>query len=232
MIEKEKFSLSAHTGFGKDVATDREDDLDRACLQSIIHLVSRRADATPTLVLDVGGANGSMSVKMANRSAVVTMIDPISHPLHIANCPLPNIRHVAKKIQDIDEQDILCLKGNKLDIIYAQKVFHYMPYVEALETLKRLRKKFGSEDCRLFISLSSLDCPLGTFGYAGRGHHLHERYAIPLNDEAAHLGISHPMTLYRREEVELLLKAAGFKNIEVTESEYGTFKASAQNELT
>lgn len=235
MIEGEKFSLPANRGFGMDVATDREDDLDRACLAHVQTIVDSKAGAAPTLVMDVGGGNGFMSVKMANAGATVTLVDPIESPVHVANAASPHIRHVPKIVQHIAKSDVLGFDdANKVDIVYAQKSFHYMPYSDALKTLRLVRENYASRQCKLFISLSAVDCALG-LGYEEKVGHLpitsDGRHIVPENQDAAHLGISHPMTLYRETEVRQLLEEAGFKNISITKSDYGTFKAIAENEL-
>lgn len=229
MIEKENFSLLANEGYGADIATDREDDLDRACLAQVERLFAAKG---VVLALDIGGGHGSMSVKMADRGALVTLVDPIPHPIHVLNRASPNIRHAAKKIQELAPPDILGFDGRKLDIIYGQRCLHYLPYAEALATLQKLRGEYAAPRCGIFLSFSSLDCALAKSGYAGRDFPVTspQRHCVPQNEEAAYLGICHPMTLYRKEEVAQLLSEAGFGNIDITQSAYGNFKALAMND--
>lgn len=220
-----------------NVSTDREDDLDKQCLTCVKNIVAAKGGAAPTLVLDVGGGLGAMAVKMADLGAKVALIDPIEHPTHVWERQdlSHRIRHTPKKIEEANANEILSGHENgKLDVIYAQRVFHYLPYGLALSTLKNLREKYASKNCKLYISLTDIESAMGNTGYAGSQHPVDspQRHALLLNDEAKHLGITHPMTLYRREEVDHLLKEAGFKNITITRSDYGTFKAVAENELS
>ena len=158
-IAHEQFSFPARPGYGMDVATDREDKLDRDCLNYLKSIQSRFIHP---LVIDIGGGNGAMSVKMAQHGAYVTLIDPILNPLHISRDKYSCIRHVSKEIEAIEEKDILGINENhKLDIIYSQRMLHYLPYYRAVAVLQRLHDDYVVNFCKIFLSITGIESALG-----------------------------------------------------------------------
>lgn len=225
-IAHEQFSLSARPGYGRDVATDREDELDKDCLS---YLKSIQGRFIHPLVIDIGGGNGAMSVKMAQYGAYVTLVDPILKPLHIDQYKDSCIRHISKEIEAIEEKDILGIsESHKLDIVYSQRMMHYLPYCRAVEILQKLHDDYVINFCKIFLSITGLESALGE-NYTGQNFPIDSssRHVIPVNTEAKHLGICEPVTLYTQEEAEQLMRESGYQNIKITKSVYGTLKVIA-----
>ena len=215
-----KYGPVTSCGHGEDIASQREDDLDRACLGWIETLIGTQR----VVALDIGGGHGAMAVKMAEKGAWVTLVDPMDAPSLVAARPdlRDRVRHARTSVEILARADMVGLDSPEaqVDILYSQRMLHYLPYDRALAVLTRV-----------FLSVSGADSPLGE-GYAGQ--HLPidaaERHAVLKNEEAAKSHITSAVTLYRESEFQGLLAAAGFHAVTTSVSAFGNIKAMAENQ--
>lgn len=232
--EEREYTLLAAPGFGFDVCSVVEDTLDRDCLSAVERLQGIKAGAAPVVALDIGGGHGAMSVKMAERGALVTLCDPIEQPLHLLEAPKAvrqRIHHARKPLGALECSDVRgCGEGHRVDIIYSQRMLHYLTYDELKSALTKCREQYAARNCKLFLSVTGVESALGD-EHPGNPYPLGDtrRHAmlegpVSLNDQ-----ILHPVTFYRPEEFKALLEACGFKNVQISVSERGTIKAEAEN---
>lgn len=221
-------------GYGKSLTSVYLDALDNSCLEKVGRLVDLKAGAAPTIALDLGGAQGTVSVEMAKRGAEVIFVDLIDKPGAIEDEQLdPAIRSRITAYPKTNVKDLSShhMEGRKADVVYSQRCLHFLTFAEQAALLRNIKEHYATKNCVFFISLASTECDLG-IGYKGAHHPINapERHTIPTSPQAAEAHITQPMTLYKNEEeIQQLMKAAGLKATSIIKSESGVYKIVAES---
>lgn len=220
----------AGQGYGVDVASQRADGLDDAALA----FLQRRFEEwrflqhehhRPT-ALDIACGAGGQALRMAAQGAVVTAVDCQDHSQAITLAAhTQNVWQPPTFVQADMRALPAELTHAPFDVICCQRALHYLPYAEALATLKKwipLFKRGG----RLFVSVSGLPSELGQ-GYPHAECPLKERFAPLAPAMAARHDIILPVCLYNGMDFADLLHAAGYGISTIYQSPFGNIKAVA-----
>jgi len=213
------------TMHGIDISSQRMDWLDQCCLDAVSE---KAAPGQDVIALDLGAGEGAHSIRMAMAGATVTAIDldaaALSHNIS-ANGPHmeQRIRVTEKRFEDLQNADL----PEDIDIAYAQRSIHYLPYEGALTLLKMIRHKMA-QGGQIFISAGGLDTEYG-LTHPGRDKPIQDRFDYIRPEMQDKHGICHKITVYSAQEMEELLSSAGFDVKDVRRSEFGNVKATGQN---
>ena len=203
---------------GADIAAQRVDDLDRACLQHILDTVPMQGAA-----LDLGAGSGYHTLRMAALGVEAISVDlldltPRYERLREA-FPSLNLRHDCGRIEDfVAEQNRL-----PLSLIYSQRTFHYVPFSETVRVFQDLQH-WALTNSKVFISVSGLESELGD-DYPDRTTHIDARWSTLTPAMAEKHGILQPVCLYREDDVAHLADLSGFTPKTIWSSEFGNVKA-------
>ena len=202
---------------GGDIASQRIDDLDLACLQ---HCVALGPGAQ---AVDIGCGLGAQGFRLAALGAAVTLRDPVDIAERIGQFnelfPAAEVRFLCCDARDLRAADF----AQPLDIVYSQRAIHYLRFAEACALLEILRG-VCRPDARFFISASGIDTELGD-GYAGKASDVADRMAPLSPSMAAKHGVHDKIYLYALDDLARLGEAAGLDVISVTASAFGNKKA-------
>lgn len=203
---------------GTDIAAQRMDDLDRACLGHII-----RHAPLGGVALDIGSGSGYHALRMAALGARVVSVDLMDMRAAVAAVtgayPALDLRHVVARIEEFARPE-----GRlPVSILYSQRMFHYLRFEESVRILSELRSWMAPE-ARAYISVSGLESELGQ-GYGDAGKPVRDRWARLAGPMGAKHGILEPVCLYREADMVALAKAAGFAQARVWSSAFGNIKA-------
>lgn len=202
---------------GGDIASQRIDDLDRACLAFCVALGPGAA------AVDIGCGLGAQGFRLAVLGATVSLCDPVDICGRIARFnalfPASPARFLQRDARDLTAADF----DQPLDIVYSQRAIHYLRFAEAREVLAMLRG-VCSPHARFFISASGIDTELGD-GYAGTACDVAERMAPLAPELAAKHGVYDDICLYSAEDLARLGQESGLEVLSVTASPFGNKKA-------
>lgn len=192
---------------GANISQQRMDELDIECLKHIDDLRRKDPD-TVVAAVDLGGGSGAQSMRMADYGANVLLIDladqkrimESANPVHEKR----SIRFLKSDVRYVPES----LWPNPIDCIYSQRALHYIPYIQCLELLFRLRKRVHSR-ARLFLSMGGMNTEYGA-DYAVRYLPIEKRFGRLSPDMSARHGIHSDICLYSKDELIHLVTRAGF----------------------
>lgn len=209
-------------GFGLDVAATRADELDDACAKFVADLFGQTGIAPR--VLDVGCGAFGQSVRLCNAGAVVTAVD-INPRLSSTYSDFAS-QVLKDRITFIcDDARTMAFEGanSAFDVIYSQRMLHYLKWNDAVALLKKLITASRS-NARFFCSVSGLQSELG-LDYANASLAVSDRFCM-LAPAAAHRHqIFEPLCLYTKNEFIQLLTSADLSVIDVWQSPFGNIKA-------
>lgn len=203
--------------YGQDIAATRWDRLDIACVRDAA--LRRRCPATPDstpLVVDLGCGHGMMALTLHDIGCQVIACDPM----------LPQALKEALGANAI-QSDAAAVGWESMaapDILYSQRMLHYLPYHEAVRIVATLTRKPGAA---AYISLAGSNSEL-RYNYPHNGRPVTERFAqlyIP-SQVATH--ISAPLCLYTPDDAAQLVDEAGLAIADVWESPFGNVKLIAK----
>jgi SAM-dependent methyltransferase len=202
---------------GGDIASQRIDDLDRACLEFCL------AGRPGASAVDIGCGLGAQGFRLAALGAAVTLCDPVDISARVgqfnALFPAAPVRFLQRDARDLSAADF----DQPLDIVYSQRAIHYLRFDEARALLERLRG-VCQPHARFFISASGIDTELGD-DYAGAAPDVCERMAKLAPAMAAKHGVHEEICLYALDDLARLGDEAGLDVISVTASAFGNKKA-------
>ena len=198
---------------GIDIASQRIDELDAACLR--FALERERCAA-----VDLGCGSGFQGLRLALmgcRTLLIDRIDP--HPLVSMACGSLPLHHL--------KADLVQLRPDQMpvgiEIATSQRFLHYLRCDEAVRLLRTLHGGMAPRG-RIFLSASGLESELGRW-YSGAGEPLHSRFA-PLDPE---IGLRHqilePVCLYTEHDLMRILAICGFEVLTCFRSPFGNVKA-------
>ena len=206
--------LVENFGKGADIASQRLDALDQACLAEAIE---RDANG-PFLLVDVG----------AGRCGFINLVARKTK----------NGRLVAVDLEDFSEYaapGITFLQRNLLDasahirtpcsILYSQRTIHYLRHCDALQGLRAF-SVIMEPGSTLYLSASGMDSEL-SHGYADAQRPVDERYGYLSNAMQEKHGIRQPVCLYSQDELAALVTGAGFLVTDLSRSTFGNVKLKA-----
>lgn len=202
-------------GRGVDVASQREDDLDRAAIEFI------RARSAPA-VLEIGCGLGGQSFRMAEAGAVVTALD-----MHDYSGSIP--AHDRISFVQGDLSSFAPAPDVRYDAIFSQRTIHYLPFGAAVAALKLLVKHHLATGGTVFLSASGLGSELGDI-YPHAGRPVGERFTNLSPHMAEKHGIHAPVCLYTCEDLAGLLLTCGLYP-KVWISPFGNIKAIGEKPL-
>lgn len=221
--------LSPHHGI--DVASQREDDLDRFASERIRLLSSERQP----VALDVACGAGGQALRMALAGARVIAIDvaPLGEIFQEAMRKASEQAGRGGLAAEFFWWDMRKLPDSpagsledKVDVIVCQRAIHYFPHEEAVTTVSAMARCLVAGG-QLYISASGLDSELSK-DYAAANELLSGRFAPLSMAMAKKHGIYHPVCLYSISDMEQLLRSAGLEPRSIFESSFGNIKAIAR----
>lgn len=209
----------ADTGsHGADIAAQRIDDLDRACLFACT------SPHQSVYALDLGCGSGAHTLRMLQAGAHVTALDIGDYAATFQKYSDEFPGAVQFIRADISNLDVLNL--SPLNIVYSQRTLHYLPFEEALRVL-RLCAKLSQRSVRFYLSASGLSSELAT-DYPHLRVRVLSRFANLAAAMAEKHGMHSPVCLYSQEDFTYLLMEAGLRPLRVWTSPFGNVKAIAE----
>jgi SAM-dependent methyltransferase len=202
---------------GGDIASQRIDALDSACLEYCVALGAGVA------AVDIGCGLGAQGFRLAALGAAVTLCDPVDISARVAQFNALISASPVRFLQCDARQLTAADFGQPLGIVYSQRSLHYLRFGEARALLETLRD-VCRPDARCFISASGIDTELGD-GYAGAASDVAERMAPLAPEMAAKHGVHDDICLYSLEDLARLGETAGLQVLSVTASAFGNKKA-------
>lgn len=181
-------------GRGVDVASQREDDLDRLAIEFI------RARNAPS-ILEIGCGLGGQSIRMAEAGAVVTALD-----MHDYSGMFPSSDRLTFVQGDL--ASFTPDPSVRYDAIFSQRTIHYLPFDQAAAALKSLVEGHLAPGGVLFLSASGLFSELGDL-YPHAYRQVADRFAVLAPDVAEKHGIHAPVCLYTPIDMAELISACG-----------------------
>lgn len=212
MLNSHNDQLIENAGKGADIASQRFDDLDRACLDD----AGIRMQDQGTLVLaDVGcGRCGFINEVRRNiEGAVLLAID------------IEDFSEFAAEGVDFIQNDVretAHVLHHACDVLYSQRTIHYLTHQDASGVLHAFRRSMAPGGS-LYLSASGMQSELAD-GYAGADLPVQERHHYLSPEMQEKHGIRQRVCLYSQEELLQLVMDAGFSLVSVTQSEFGNIK--------
>lgn len=215
---------------GIDIASQREDDLDRLALDRI-RMLSR---VSKPFALDVACGAGGQSLRMAIAGARVVAIDAaplesifketLYKALEQADKDVLDAAFLRWDMRELPSSPLGSLEG-RVDVIVCQRAIHYLPYDEALAAVTAMARCLTS-DGRLYLSASGLGSELSE-NYAAKDDQLPKRFGLLSKAMLEKHGIRNPVCLYSLDDMKQLLQSAGLTQESIFESPFGNIKAIA-----
>lgn len=211
------------TGYGTQVRSARQDPLD-------IGSVKFATELFRPVAVDLGCGEGEQAIAMALAGARVAAID------HLNFAGLVRRRSMARGLpigaiqfwrEDAANADHLLRRGLPApDVLYCQRMLHYLPYSRAHGVLMafRGRMKPGS---RLYLGLSGIRSELG-IAYSHRRRPVHLRFCLLAPSAAQAHKITRPICLYELADAVRLAHTAGFRVLSAETSTFGNLKIVAE----
>lgn len=221
--------IQAGEGHGADIASQRQDELDKMSIARVVELVKTGQQIR---TLDLGSGRGAQTKRLLEAGSTLGVaVDQTDFgqefyaslaenksaglflPLDFRS---PNLLH---KIQKRTENQVF-------DIIVFQRTIHYFSHTQALGLLACVRSLMESHS-RLYLSASGMGSELAD-GYPGKQVPLPQRFS-PLSPlMAAKHGIHPPVCLYTTDELVRLCQQSGLRVLMAQESEFGNIKIIAE----
>lgn len=210
-------------GYGTQVRTERMDMLDASALEFIS---SRRAP----IAVDLGCGEGEQAIAMALAGAYVAAIDLFDFAGRIRRRAIaqgvPAGAVCFRRADAADSRRLLRRSVPAPDVLYCQRMLHYLPYEVACKALGAFRE--GMEPgSRLYLGLSGIRSELGR-GYSHGGRPVQRRFCALAPCVGAMHRIAMPICLYGLDDAYRLVRAAGFSVLSAQASAFGNLKLVAE----
>jgi SAM-dependent methyltransferase len=207
--------------FGRDISSERLDELDLECIAYGAELVRQRGAGVA--MLDIGAGVGAVAQALSRLpGTAVTAVDrnrALQEHYDRLRGSLPNLEFRA-----CDVAAEWPFAGRIFAIVACQRMIHYLPHASALDLLGRIRGVLD-DGGRLFVSASGASSELGDGLEAVP---LADRFRMLRPDRQAQHDIREPVCLYTGDELTATLQAAGFSVDRCWLSEFGNVKAIAR----
>ena len=208
--------LIENAGKGADIASQRLDALDQACLAEAI---TRDANG-PFLLVDVGaGRCGFINlVADATKQGRLIAVDLEDYSAYAAS---------GVEFMHMDLQQAPAHLPTACAMLYSQRTIHYLRRAGALAALRSFAA-IMEPGATLYLSASGMDSELSD-GYVGAQCPVGDRfhYLSPAMQEKH--GIRQPVCLYHQDELAALVTEAGFQVTDLSQSAFGNVKLRASH---
>jgi SAM-dependent methyltransferase len=221
--------IKAGAGHGADIASQRQDELDRLSIERVGELILQ---GYPVRTLDLGCGRGAQSKRLLEAGADLSVaVDKANFKPEF----LSSAKQYAEKAsfyeldlncKDFNQKLVKCSENDKFDIIIFQRTLHYLTYAHATVLMKQIQGLL-TKNGRLYISASGLFSELGN-DYAGKTLPIAERFSPLSETMAVKHGIQPSVCLYRTEELANLCQESGLSILMAQESEFGNIKIIAE----
>jgi len=207
--------------FGRDISSERLDELDLECIAYGAELLRQRG--TGVTVLDIGAGFGAVAQALSRLPGTsVTAVDrngALQQHFDRLRETHPNLEFRA-----CDVAAEWPFEGTAFAIVACQRMIHYLPHASALDLLGRIRSVLD-DGGRLFISASGANSELADGLEAVP---LARRFGTLRPDRQAQHDIREPVCLYTADELTTTLQAVGFNVDRCWLSDFGNVKAIAR----
>ncbi len=212
---------SFHAGkFGNDIASQRYDALDAACIEHAHTLIQGKKPKY--IAVDLGCGRGIQGLRLALMGFTAYLYDILPVPQLVSRVnqvmPVCDLKSVQCDLRNVSTSNL----PSTIDLCYSQRFIHYMKWQEALRLLSGIWRKM-SKGGRVYVSASGLHSEIGE-AHPHAGLDVRERFARLDPAMAEKHNIKVPICLYSEEELRALLKEAGFSTINTMTSEFGNVK--------
>lgn len=197
---------------GSDIASQRLDDLDKACANEVLTL--SRMGKVQVLELGCGRCGLANYLADLSVSAVVRAVDCDDYSAHAS----ANVAFV----QDDMFEYMGFQRAFSVDVAVSQRTIHYMSYTYASEFVNRVYRSLKLKG-KFFLSCSGLHSELGSDPYP-RDLPLEKRFAFLSPEMQKKHGIRMAVCLYSIEEITALMESAGFVVTSAKTSDFGNHK--------
>ncbi|MEO1234962.1 MAG: class I SAM-dependent methyltransferase [Myxococcota bacterium] len=203
---------------GCDIASQRADELDLACLQ-----VAKERGQRKLRAVDLGCGWGAQGRRLAELGVETHLYDVIEQGGFTRD---GQQRSFAGELR-FHRVDLSCPLSSdtfprNLDIVYSQRFIHFLTFRQVLRLLEHLTQ-VSSEGALAFLSASGLGSELGD-GYSHARCHFERRYAKLEASQAQKHHIHAPVCLYTQEDLVALTRRVGWRTLRVFESSFGNIK--------
>lgn len=205
-------------GYGVDISSQRQDELDLASLEFI------SSAEGPVAAVELGGGFGAHSIRMAEAGANVVMIDiaDMTTEKFKKTAVSGKLKFLCRDFSSLQPMEL----PDHIDLLYSQRAIHYVPYAEAKRVLAMMSNRMTSGGA-VFISANGWDTEYGKT-FPDRDKPVEERFNFVTPEMQEKHGITHKIVTYKKEELAQLLRDAGFTDVQVTRSAFGNIKAMAR----
>jgi hypothetical protein len=205
-------------GFSADVAVERFDALDRACLGFAV------ARGQPgDWAVDMGCGMGLQGLRFALVGMNALLIDmrDLGDRVDMLRdaVPAPNLHVLRKDLRNLGPTDM----PRPLRLVYSQRALHFLSYEEALRLAAMIAVALEPGG-RLYLSVAGLASPMGR-NYGGEELPVEDRFGLLAPAQAQTFDIHEPVCLYAAEDVRALGLDAGLSDVRIWPSEQGNVKA-------
>jgi SAM-dependent methyltransferase len=202
---------------GSDIASQRLDELDRTCLLQLL------SQGKQVHILDFGCGFGAFGLRCGLLGAKV-MLNDLVEPPKIAQC-LEGLRGCFAKVEiKFMNGDIrnVAKQMHQFEIIYSQRMLHYIPYQDAVNVLQSLAKATTGPQ-KYYLSMSGLKSNLRV-GYDASTKDIVGRFDHLSKDIQAQHGIFEPVCLYTDADAARLAADARLSVERIWLSDFGNVK--------
>ena len=207
--------------FGRDISSERLDELDLECIAYGAELVRQRGAGVA--MLDIGAGFGAVAQALSRLpGTMVTAVD--RNPALQDHYDRLRDTHPNLEFKACDVSVQWPFASVAFAIVACQRMIHYLPHVSGLDLLGRIRSVLEN-DGRLFVSASGASSELGDGLDAVPLAH---RFRTLRPDRQAQHDIREPVCLYTADELIATLHAAGFSVDRCWLSDFGNVKAIAR----
>ncbi len=220
---KSSMRIARIAGYGTQVRSTRQDPLDIGSVKFV-------TERCRPVAVDLGCGEGEQAIEMALAGARVAAVD------HLNFAGLVRRRSMARGLpagaiqfwrQDAANVELLLRRGlPPPDVLYSQRMLHYLPYSLAHGVLKAFRGRMKPES-RLYLGLSGIRSELGT-AYSHRRRPVHLRFCLLAPTSAQAHRITQPICLYEFADAVRLVQTAGFRILSADTSTFGNLKIVAE----
>jgi hypothetical protein len=199
--------------YGVDVAATRLDTLDKRCLELV---KTYKQQTYPLRLLEVGSGQGGLVSALRDENIEICATDIVDYgDLSVYQ------NHERIQFEQIDCRFVF-EKENHYDILVAQRVLHYIPYLEAEKFLKSARQYITKA---IFVSLTGADTAIARYLDVTRP--IEERFMSLTLEGRSKFSIDQPITVYTQAEAKTLVSAAGFAVTHIRTTDFGNHQIVA-----
>lgn len=215
--------------YGIQVSSVRADILDAEAIAQVKLLASETLPVRRPLVLDLGCGAGVQSARMACAGGLVYAIDVVDYRSHVISAAVAAGQPWHVRFKQVDARHLnnsSTLEAMPFDMVYCQRMLHYLRYGEALGVLTYLHRKIVPLGT-LFLGLSGMASELA-IGYGHALRPVFERFGMLGQATRASHKILEQLCLYTLEEAAELVESAGFRVMRIWLSDFGNVKLVAR----